>query len=82
MRVSGDRAVEWVDDEAVVLDPATGELHYLNRSAALIYALILEHGYERGMKEAATMFEGDSGFGEGSAVLVAEMVERGLLIDD
>lgn len=43
--------VEWVEDEAVVLDQATGEIHYLNPSAALLYGLILEHGTAPALEE-------------------------------
>ena len=42
MRPADGKHVEWIDDEAVVLDPSTEELHYLNGPAALVYALILE----------------------------------------
>lgn len=50
MKISGDAYVEWIDDEAVVLDKATGEIHYLNPSAALVFALLSEVGY-RGVKK-------------------------------
>lgn len=68
--------VEWVDDEAVVLDPATGELHYLNSSAALFYAHVLEYGYDDAVvriRSVADEAELDD--------LVKEMVERGILIE-
>lgn len=42
--------MEWIDDEAVVLDVASGELHYLNPPAALAYGLFLEYGVESGLK--------------------------------
>lgn len=44
MRLAANAHIEWVDDEAVVLDQETGQLHYLNSSAALILAVVLEHG--------------------------------------
>jgi hypothetical protein len=36
--------VQWVEEEAVVLNEDTSELHYLNPQSALIYALLLEYG--------------------------------------
>jgi GDP-D-mannose dehydratase len=51
MRPAAQMHVEWIDDEAVVLDTDTGHLHYLNPIAALAYALILEHGVDQGVKE-------------------------------
>ncbi len=44
MRAASEIYVEWVGDEAVVLDAHTGKLHHLNRSAALMLALIQETG--------------------------------------
>ena len=70
--------VEWVEDEAVVLDPASGELHYLNNPAAVAYALILEHGYDRAMTEVAgrtDAVELRKAFPE----LIDQMIEKGLL---
>ena len=81
MKTADDRAVEWVDDEAVVLNPETGDLHYLNAQAAIVYALILEHGYEGGLTEARRMFRAERGFEGQLAELLADMVERGLLVD-
>ena len=49
MRATPGIHVEWIDGEALALDQETGALHYLNPSAALAYALILEHGYAGGV---------------------------------
>lgn len=73
--------VEWVDDEAVVLNLATGHLHHLNPPAALAYALILEHGFEVGieeLKKVAVSPEVEADL----PGLIQEMRGEGLLIDD
>jgi hypothetical protein len=73
--------VEWVDDEAVVLDPDSHELHYLNTSAALVYALILEHGYETAMRRLKADYRNASGFDKEVELLVEDLVGKGLLVD-
>jgi hypothetical protein len=71
--------VEWVDEEAVVLDTSTGDLHYLNTSAAVVFASILEYGYERAIKEL------DHAHGDSPKVkrdvqdVIEDMIEKGLL---
>ena len=70
---------EWVDDEAVVLNPTTGELHYLNPSAAVAWALVLEYG----MAEAISRLNALEGSEpEEVEAVVSQMAEVGLLIDD
>jgi hypothetical protein len=72
--------VEWVENEALVLDPATHQIHYLNPSAALFYGLVLEHGFEEGTSELREIVgEMDE---EDFAFLVDGLVERGLLRDE
>lgn len=73
--------VEWVEDEAVILDTRTQELHYLNAPAAYVYALILEHGFERAMADLRNRFDENTEFGRELPRLVDDMHERGLLID-
>ncbi len=81
MRAAPDMHVEWVDDEAVVLNPETGQIHYLNAPAALMYALILEHGYEGALSELQGSF-GTERVGEDVTALTEDMVTRGLLLDE
>ena len=71
--------VEWVGGETVVLDRSTGDLHYLNPPAALAWALIEEHGYERGLTELQRMHPDAPG--DELKELIGEMIERGLLIE-
>jgi hypothetical protein len=73
--------VEWVGDEAVVLDTDTKELHYLNTPAAIAFALIEEKGYPEALAQLRARFTGET-IDEDVEKLVAEMVERGLLVDD
>lgn len=70
--------MEWVDDEAVVLNSETGEVHYLNPPAALAFALIQEHGFEQARARLSEMIKEDS-FEEEFEQLVADMLEKGLL---
>jgi hypothetical protein len=80
MRAAPGIHVEWVDNEAVVLDPTTQELHYLNATAAVVYALILEHGVEQAV---ATVLETIDGVDRDELDdLLAGMRESGLLVDD
>lgn len=73
--------VEWVDDEAVVLDAETGRIHYLNPPAALFYALTLEHGYEAALGQLQETF-GPEKVSTDVAALTDDMVARGILIDE
>ncbi|MEA2451379.1 MAG: hypothetical protein QOG04_89 [Actinomycetota bacterium] len=73
--------VEWVDDEAVVLNVATGHLHHLNPPAALAYALFLEHGYDKGLEELRRTV-GSPAIEDDLPGLLEEMRGEGLLIDD
>jgi hypothetical protein len=81
VKVAPHVAIEWVDDEAVALDPESGELHYLNTSAALVLALIEEHGYDRALEELRTRHGMDEGSETELRDLLEEMVGKGLLIE-
>ena len=72
--------VEWIDDEAVVLDQETNRLHYLNPPAALLYALILEHGYESALEELKGRADGS--IDDDLPALLESMIERGLLVEN
>lgn len=81
MRIAPGMHVEWVDGEAVVLNPETNHLHYLNPPAALLYALILEHGYEEALKQI-TRLPAETDRSDELPKLVQTMVDAGLLIND
>jgi len=82
MRVVEGMHVEWVDDEAVALDPSTGQLHYLNPPAAVFLALMLEHGYQRALTEFRSTYEDEADFDEELTQMIEQMKEGGLLVDD
>ena len=82
MRAAPELFVEWVDNEAVVLDPESGQVHYLNHSAAVVYASILEHGFDAAMAELERQHGRAAGFAEEMPVLLEELKEKGLLLDD
>jgi len=81
MRPADGKHVEWIDDEAVVLDPSTEELHYLNGPAALVYALILEHGFDRGMEEVRSIYGAESEIEKGIEDCLEGLADKGLLVD-
>ncbi len=81
MRPADGKHVEWIDDEAVVLDPSTEELHYLNAPAALLYALILEHGFDRGLEELRGIYGAEGEIEEGIADCLEGLADKGLLVD-
>ena len=81
MRPADGKHVEWIDDEAVVLDPSTEELHYLNGPAALVYALILEHGFDRGLKEVRSIYGTENEIEKGIADCLEGLADKGLLVD-
>ena len=81
MRAVEGMHVEWVDDEAVVLDPESGQLHYLNPPAALVFALVQEYGYEQAIKELEEKHGADPVFVESLPKLIEDMVKKGLLED-
>jgi hypothetical protein len=74
--------VEWVDDEAVVLDPESGQVHYLNSSAAFVYASILEHGFDEAVARLQRSQGTTPGFAEELSTLLDGMKEKGLILDD
>ena len=73
--------VEWVGDEAVVLNEETKELHHLNSTAAIVYALIGEKGYAGALDDLGKRFPGEA-IEKDVEALIADMVERGLLVDE
>ncbi len=79
-RAVADVYVEWVGDEAVVLNQSTGELHYLNPPAAAVLALLLEHGVERGVHEVVGHFDLAADAQEELAALLEDMAARGIVV--
>jgi hypothetical protein len=82
MRAVDGIHVEWVEDEAVVLDPSSGHLHYLNPPAAVFLALVLEHGYDEALSEYHRTYSQEPNFDEELARMIEQMKEGGLLVDD
>lgn len=82
MKVADGKHVEWVDEEAVVLDAETGDLHYLNGPAAKVYALIGEYGYDKGLEELAKQHGTEPNFQAELDDVIKDMVEKGLLVED
>ena len=81
MRTAPGLHVEWVDDEAVILDPQTNQLHYLNPAAALVYALIEELGFDGAIAEVKDRFSGRDEFEAQLDEVIEGMKEKGLLVD-
>ena len=73
--------VEWIDDEAVLLDTNTNRVHYLNPSAAIVFALIEEHGYEKGMQQLDERYGSSPQMKEDLPKLLDDMLKKGLLVD-
>lgn len=82
MRPVENLHVEWVDDEAVVLNPDTGELHYLNPPAALVFAAISEYGYQQGIRHVKETQTDAETIDEEIEATVETMLNKGLLVDD
>lgn len=82
MKAADGVHVEWVEGEAVVLDPQTGELHYLNESSALLFALIQEKGSQAAVAEIKSRFPGEPDIGSQLDRAIADMVEKGLLVNE
>ncbi len=81
MKINDDLHVEWVDGEAVVLDGGSGELHYLNGTAATVFALIGEYGWPQAQEELESRFGQSPDFKEELQDLLKDMTEKGLLIE-
>jgi hypothetical protein len=82
MRTVPGMHVEWVEGEAVVLNPTTKELHYLNAQAALVYALVGELGWQGALEALRARYGSLEGFEEDLSRLVSDMEAKGLLSDD
>ncbi|HEX2295925.1 MAG TPA: HPr-rel-A system PqqD family peptide chaperone [Actinomycetota bacterium] len=80
MKVADAMYVEWVEGEAVVLNRDSGELHYLNGPAALVFALIQEHGFDRALEEVRDRFGAEQVEADLDD-LVSDMKEKGILVD-
>ena len=75
--------VQWVDDEAVVLNEENGELHYLNAQSALIYALLLEFGMPETIHEVCKRIDGPTDQIEPEVYrLIETFAEKGILMKD
>lgn len=74
--------VEWVKDEAVLLDPESGQMHYLNPPAAYVYALIQEYGFDVAMKRLEDGFDANAGIRRELGPLLDDMVAKGLLVNE
>lgn len=81
MRPSPDLHVEWIEDEAVVLDQTSGQIHHLNAPAAVFLALVQELGYDGAVARLTEELGDRPGFEEELARLQTDMRERGILID-
>lgn len=81
MKLASHLHVEWVEDEAVVLDTRQSRLHYLNSSAALVYALIEEHGYDDALRLLDEMATQQPDIKRDLPGLIEDMVDRGILLD-
>lgn len=83
MKIPEDVHVQWVEDEAVVLNARTGELHYLNPPSALIYALVLEFGMPKALEQAIARTEGrEDEVEQEFQRLVRTFEEKGILAED
>lgn len=82
MRIAEGKHIEWVDEEAVVLDSDTGDLHYLNGPAAKVFAFIGEYGYEKGLAELEKQHGDLPDFNDELQDLLKDMVDKGLLVDE
>lgn len=82
MRAAPGLHIEWVDEEGVVLDPATGKIHYLNPTAALFFALVLEHGYDSAISQIRKKHRIRFRRKKELRALIDAMSDKGLLIDE
>jgi hypothetical protein len=74
--------VQWVNDEAVVLNEDTSELHYLNPQSALMYALVLEYGMPEAVTKACERMEGPADqITDEMNKVVGSFIEKGLLAE-
>jgi hypothetical protein len=80
LRAADGVHVEWVEGEAVVLDPQSGELHYLNESAALVFALIQESGFSPALTNLKERFAETPNFEAELDSIIGDMVTKGLLV--
>ena len=80
MRPAPELHVEWVENEAVILDPRTKQLHYLTPPAAVAFALIGELGYDAGITELRKRHGNAPAFEDDLDALLRNFTSRGLLI--
>ena len=74
--------MQWVEDEAVVLDGESNELHYLNPQSALLYALLLEFGMPQAIGEALRRIENPPEEAQEELKrLVSSFIDKGILAE-
>jgi hypothetical protein len=76
--VRADLHIEWVEDEAVVMDEQ-GNIHYLNQAAAVMFAHVLEFGYAQGRARLQKEYADRPDFEAELDTAVEDMLRRGLL---
>ena len=81
MRLASSIHIEWIDQEAVVLDEETGQLHYLNTSAALSLALVLEHGKEGALSALLRDQEDNSSITDEFTRVIDDLMQKNILTD-
>ena len=78
MRLAANAHIEWVDDEAVVLNQETGQLHYLNSSAAVILAVVIEYD-DQALDKLIELYGDNPEMREEYGKVLGDLVEKNLL---
>ena len=74
--------VQWVEDEAVVLNEDTSEIHYLNPQSALIYALVLEYGMPEAVGHVCERVDAPADQVQAETEqIVKDLIDKGLLAE-
>lgn len=82
MKLAPGVHIEWVDQEAVILDQDKSLLHHLNPTAALVVAYIDEYGYTDGRRMIEERFAIENQGSEELEELLLKLIAQGLLVND
>jgi hypothetical protein len=82
MRLAEGVHIQWIGDEAVALNEETGYLHYLNSTAAVILALVLEYGSEEAAARLSATYEDEHALEHDMTAVLDDLRDKELLVED
>jgi hypothetical protein len=81
MQLADGVHIQWIGDEAVALNEETGLLHYLNSTAAVILATVLEHGESEATILLSKAYGDERAMARDMSAVLDVLRDKGLLVE-